>query len=79
MKVYRVSGKFRMGHVLTPFTLEAIGADEKAARDRVLSTIGSRHRANRHQIWIEKAAEIKPDAITDAAVEKQLSMSMVKK
>ncbi len=74
MKVFRVSGKFRMGHALSPFTMEAIGADEKGARDRVLATLGSRHRANRHQVWIEKAAEIKPDQITDPAVEKQLSL-----
>jgi large subunit ribosomal protein LX len=74
MKVFRVTGKFRMGPILSPFTLEAIGADDKAARDRVFATLGSRHRANRHQIWIEKVAEIKANEITDPAVEKQLSM-----
>lgn len=74
MKVFRVSGKFRMGEILAPFTLEAIGKDESNARDRVYSTIGSRHRANRHQIFIEKATEIKPDQVTDATVAKQLSM-----
>jgi ribosomal protein L20A (L18A) len=74
MKVYRVSGTFRMGHVTSPFTLETIGADEKAAQDRVFATLGSRHRVNRHQVAIAKTLEIKADQIQDPAVEKQLSM-----
>lgn len=74
MKVFRVSGKFRMGHITTPFTIETIGADENAARDRILATLGSRHRVNRHQVTIEKTAEIRPDEVSDPAVEKQLSM-----
>ena len=74
MKPFRVTGKFRMGHIKTPFTLEAIAKDEAGARDRIFAQIGSRHRANRHQIWIEKVAEIKPADITDPVVEKQLSM-----
>ena len=74
MKVFRVSGKFRMGHITTPFTIETIGADEKGAQDRVLATLGSRHRVNRHQVAITKTQEIKVDQIEDPAVEKQLSM-----
>lgn len=73
-KAFRISGKFRMGHITTPFSLETLGADEKAARDRVLSTIGSRHRANRHQIWIEKVEPLAADKITDPVVEKKISM-----
>lgn len=74
MKAFRVSGKFRMGHIQTPFTLETVGVDEKAARDRVYATIGSRHRVSRHQITLEKVEPISGDAITDAVVEKRLSM-----
>lgn len=74
MKAFRVSGKFRMGHHNTSFTLETIGADEKAAQDRVFATLGSRHRVNRHQVTLEKTVEIKADQISDPAVEKQLSM-----
>lgn len=74
MKVYRLTGKFRMGHINTKFTMETIGADEAMARDRILAIIGSRHRVNRHQITIDSVTEIRPDEITDAAVEKQLAM-----
>ena len=74
MKAFRVSGKFRMGHITTPFSLETVGKDETGARDRVLSTIGSRHRVSRYQIWIEKVEPISNDKVTDAVVEKRLSM-----
>lgn len=74
MKAFRVTGKFRMGHLTTPFALETVGKDDQQARDRVFSTIGSRHRVTRHQIWIEKVEPIARDQVTDAVVEKRLSM-----
>lgn len=75
MKVYRLTGTFRMGHLRNAkFTIETIGDDEANARDRVLATLGSRHRVNRHQVEIESVKEIRPDEVTDAAVEKQLAM-----
>ena len=73
-KPYRVSGTFRMGHVTTPFTIETIGADPNAARDRVLSTIGSRHRVDRHHIEIKDVKEIKNEEVSDPAILKMLSM-----
>lgn len=73
-KAFRISGKFRMGHITSPFSIETLGADEKAARDRVLSTIGSRHRVNRHQIWIETVEPLAADKVTDPVVEKKISM-----
>lgn len=74
MKVFRVTGKFRMGPILSPFTMEAVAADDKGARDRIFATLGSRHRANRHQIWIDTVKEIQASEIQDPAVEKQLSL-----
>jgi large subunit ribosomal protein LX len=74
MKAFRVSGKFRMGHILTPFSMETLGTDETSARDRIFSTIGSRHRVNRHQITIEKVAPLTPEQVTDPVVEKKISM-----
>lgn len=74
MKVFRVTGTFRMGHITTPFSLEVVAADAKGAEDRVLSTLGSRHRVNRHQVALAKVEEVRPDQIQDPAVEKMLSM-----
>lgn len=74
MQAFRITGKFRMGPKLMPFTVETLGKDEAAARDRVLATIGSRHRANRHQIDITKVEPIAGDQVTDLSVEKRLRM-----
>lgn len=74
MKPFRVTGKFRMGHILTPFTVETVAKDGNGAKDRILSTIGSRHRVDRHHITIADVTEIKPDEVTDPVVEKMLSM-----
>lgn len=74
MKPFRITGEFRMGRINTPFTMETIGKDADGARDRVLATIGSRHRVDRHQITIKDVKEIKLDEVTDPVVEKQLSM-----
>ncbi|HET6405600.1 MAG TPA: 50S ribosomal protein L18Ae [Candidatus Thermoplasmatota archaeon] len=73
-KAFRITGKFRMGHITSPFSMETLGVDEASARDRVLATIGSRHRVNRHQITIEKVEPLTPDQVTDPVVEKKISM-----
>lgn len=74
MNAFRVIGKFRMGHIRTPFSIETLGKDDAGARDRVLATIGSRHRVNRYGIWIEKVEPIAADKISDPVVEKKISM-----
>lgn len=74
MKPFRVTGKFRMGRTFTPFTVETLAADDAGAKDRVFSTLGSRHRVNRHQVSIETVKAIAAADVTDAVVEKRLSM-----
>lgn len=74
LKAFRVTGTFQMGHITSPFSVETVGSDETAARDRVYSTIGSRHRANRYQIKITKVEPVANDKVTDLVVEKRLSM-----
>lgn len=74
MKAFRVTGEFTMGRKKAPFNMEVIGKDPEMARDRVLATLGSRHRVNRYHIDVKDVKEIKGDEITDAVVEKRLSM-----
>lgn len=74
MKPFRVSGSFLMGRERTPFTIETLGADEEGARDRVYSTIGSRHRIDRYKIKIDKVTEIAVSDLTDPVVEKKIQM-----
>ena len=74
MKPFRVTGEFRMGRTHTPFTMETLGEDAAGAQDRVLATIGSRHRVDRHHITVKDVKEIRLDEVTDPVVEKRLSM-----
>ena len=74
VKPYRVTGEFWMGHILSPFTQETIAATPEAAKDRVLSTIGSRHRVDRYHVTIKDCVELKLDQVTDIVVTKRLSM-----
>jgi large subunit ribosomal protein LX len=74
MKPFRVSGQFRMGHIVTPFSTETVADDAAGAKDRVLSTIGSRHRVDRHHVTVKDVVELKPADVTDPAIVKRLSM-----
>lgn len=74
MKPFLVTGEFRMGRTMTPFSMETLGKDADGARDRALSTIGSRHRVDRHHITVKDVKAMKPDEVTDPIVAKKLSM-----
>ena len=41
MKAFRISGRFRMGRDWQPFSKELAAADEAAAREKLLSILGS--------------------------------------
>jgi len=72
LKPFRVEGSFKMGLKTTKFSIETIGKDAQAARERILSTIGSKHRVDRHHMRIDAVTEIKPEDVTDAVVQHQL-------
>ena len=72
MQAFKVSGKFLMGRNRQPFTIEVATSDEINAREKVLSIMGSKHRANRRSITIEKIEAISPDEISDQTVEYQV-------
>ena len=68
MKAYRISGRFRMGHEWQAFSKEIAAADEAAARERLLSVLGSQHRVRRKYIEIHEATEVPPAELRDYAV-----------
>jgi large subunit ribosomal protein LX len=66
MKPYQIEGDFTMGRVSQHFVLQIVAKDEKAARERVLATLGSRHGVTRRQVSIKGVKAIAPEDVTDS-------------
>lgn len=73
LKPFRVEGTFPMGTKRSHFAIETAAADAQGARERVVSTLGSKHRANRHDIKVESVKEIQASEVTDPVITHQLS------
>jgi len=57
MKTYTVTGQFRAGQHWERFTTAVEAHNEAFARERVLSTLGSRHRVSRNAVHIDTVEE----------------------
>ena len=68
MKAFRISGRFRMGPRWQPFSKELAASDEAAAREKLLSLLGSQHGVPRKYVAIAQVAEVPPDQVEDHAV-----------
>jgi len=68
VKAFRISGRFRMGRDWQPFSKELAAEDEPAAREKLLSLLGSQHGVPRKYIAITTAVEVPKDQVEDHAV-----------
>jgi large subunit ribosomal protein LX len=69
MKAYEVSGEFVMSRrKWQPFALEVAAADEKAAIEKTMALIGSRHKMKRKFIKISGVKSLKTAEVSDHAV-----------
>lgn len=69
MKAYEVKGQFIMSHRRWhPFALEVAALDEKAAVEKTLALMGSRHKVKRKNVKIDGVKSLKADEVTDHAV-----------
>ena len=68
MKAFRVVGSYADPRKRQPFTIEVSAENEEAAREKVLSVLGSKHRLKRWEIDIAEIAELSPDQITNQTV-----------
>jgi len=69
MKGFRVTGSFadvRQGQ--QPFSVEIAADTEAAAKEQIISTMGSRHKVKRWQISISEIIELANDAIENPVV-----------
>jgi large subunit ribosomal protein LX len=57
MATFVVQGKFKAGVQWEKFSKEVEAVNQKNAEEKVLSTIGSKHKVNRNLITIESVKE----------------------
>ncbi len=60
-KIFRISGKFRMGEKLQIFTKEFRAVSEESVIEKLYTDLGSKHKVKRNRISIDKITVIKPE------------------
>ncbi len=68
MKAFRIRGAFRMGRTRQSFTQEVAAETQEEAVQRVLSELGSRHRAKRRDIAVEEVVEVPREEVENSVV-----------
>lgn len=68
MKAYRIHGRFRMGRRWQDYTKEIAADSEDAAREHLLSVLGSQHGTARKYIEIAEVREVPLGEVEDHAV-----------
>jgi len=68
MKAFRVSGRFRMGRAWQPYAKEIAAADDAAAREKLLSVLGSQHGVPRKYVEIRTVEEVPVEGLVNPAV-----------
>ena len=69
MKGFRVTGSFKDARAgKQPFSVEVADEDVDKANEQILSTLGSRHKLKRWEIFIDEIVEISNEEIKDPVV-----------
>ena len=68
MKAYRATGSFRSGKHPQPFSVDIVAESEEGAKERILSTLGSRHRVSRRFVQIDALGPIDPSESSSPVV-----------
>jgi len=61
IKIFRISGKFRMGEELQIFTKEFRAVSKENGLEKLYTDLGSKHKVKRNRIIIDEIKEIKPE------------------
>ena len=74
LPAFRVTGTFAMGSKAKkqPFGMAVVADAPEAAKERVLSILGSRHRVDRRRITVDKVESIKAEDIDDPVLRHRL-------
>lgn len=69
MKAFEVNGQFMITlRRWQPFAIEVAAADEKAAIEKTMALMGSRHKLKRRSIKIDGVKSLKSEEVTDHVV-----------
>lgn len=69
MKAFEVKGQFMASRKSwQPFAIEVASPDEKAAVEKTLALMGSRHKVKRKFVRIDGVRQLRPEEVTDHAV-----------
>jgi len=72
MKVFLISGRFKMGERTQPFSKEVLCKNKIEGRERLLSELGSKHKVQRRFIKIDNMEEVPPDQVKSLIISQQL-------
>ena len=73
MKAFLITGTYAdPRQKQQPFSIEMAAEDEAAVKEKVLSTIGSKHKLKRWQISIKEVKELSPEEVTNHVVKYQI-------
>ena len=72
MKAYLITGSYDDPRKKQPFSIEMAAENEDAVREKVYSTIGSRHKMERRQIHIDEVKELSAEEVTNHVVKYQI-------
>jgi len=75
MKGFRAKGSFKDKRNRQVFTVEVAAENAEAAKERVLSNLGSRHKLKRWEITIDEITELAPADITDRLVQHEVGVN----
>ncbi len=77
MKAFQVTGSYDASRVgyrksIQKFSVQVAAVDENAAREKVLSELGSKHRKKRVEIELAEIKPLAPADVTDPVVKHQI-------
>jgi len=72
VKIFRVTGKMAKPNFKTNFKREVTATKPENAREKILTELGSKHRAKRFQIKIFKIEEIPPGEAESLLIRKMM-------
>ena len=78
MKIFRLTGDFKMGKNWQNFTKEVLAEDVKDAVERFVSDMGGKHGIKRTQIRVKNTEAMKNEDVENLVLRQMIEHNMVK-